>query len=66
MKPNAPPPQLVIKPVFLTQRPYPEEALGHLEQQLGDRLGLPVGDWATLHVGRRSRLHRFSPGSFSC
>jgi hypothetical protein len=31
---------------FLTQRPYPEEALGHLEQQLGDRLGLPVGNWA--------------------
>jgi hypothetical protein len=36
------------QPTFLTQRPYPEEALGYLEHQLGDTLGLRLNDWVTL------------------
>ena len=47
MKPNAPPPQLVMSPVFWPIGPYPEEALGHFEHQLGDRLGLAVDGWTT-------------------
>jgi hypothetical protein len=50
---------------FLTQRPYPEEALGDLEHQLGDRLGLPVGDWDILPISRR-RTSLFSPRSLCC
>jgi hypothetical protein len=44
---------------LLTDCPYPEEALGHFEHQLGDRLGLAVGDEARLrpsaHPGPLSR-----------
>src|ERR671918_1861458 len=34
------------KPGLLTKRPYSEEALGHFEHQLRDRLGLAVNDSA--------------------
>ena len=34
------------EPCLLADGPYPEEALGHFEHQLRDRLGLAVNDWA--------------------
>ena len=42
MKPNAPPPQLVMSPVFWPTARDAEEALGDFQQQLGDGLGLVV------------------------
>src|SRR5919106_1818235 len=55
------------KPGLLTKRPYSEEALGHLEHQLRDRLGLAFDDWvrprSSTHLGPVScRRHR--PCSF--
>src|SRR4030095_908741 len=51
------------EPCLLADRPYPEEALGHFEHQLRDRLGPAVDDWArprpSAHLGPAScRRHR--------
>src|SRR5215469_18869605 len=61
------------EPRLLAKSPYFEEALGHFEHQLPDRLGLAVNDWAcrrpSAHPGpvsyrrhpRSLRLYQFLP-----
>src|SRR5215204_3740405 len=48
------------EPCLLAESPYSEEALGDFEQQLGDRLGLAVNDWArraSAHLGVLDRAN---------
>lgn len=56
------------EPCLLAESPYPEEALGHFEHQLGDRLGLAVSDGVRPRRSvspvscRRHRFRSFCPG----
>jgi hypothetical protein len=74
MKPNAPPPQPVMNPVFLTNGSYPEEVLSHFAHQLGDRLPLAAGSspcplpvsWLVSPCGHRSSSASNKRWPFRC